>query len=82
MSAASLEKILQEAETLSLAEKTQLADSLYSEVGMSKDLEGEWRVELNRRAELSAAGKMSSITIAQFREKHRERIDRHRSRTA
>ena len=81
MRATTLEKILRETETLSTAEKTILADQLYSKIGMSKELEAEWRVELDRRAALSAAGKMSSITLAQFREKYNERINRHRQRT-
>lgn len=82
MSAATLEKILHEAESLSLAEKTILADQLYSKIGMSKELEVEWRIELDRRANLSATGKMSSITLSQFREKYGERINRHRKRPA
>jgi len=82
MSAATLEKIRSEADTLTTEEKRILADQLYSEIGMSKAIEVEWRVELDRRAALSATGKMSSITIAEFREKYSERISRHRQRTA
>lgn len=80
MSVAMLEKILHEIETLSAEEKTRLADRLYAQVGMSSEIEAAWRIELDRRATLSAAGKMSAITLAEFRKKYSERINRHRER--
>lgn len=80
MSAVALQKILYEIEELNLEEKVQLADRLYSQVGSSREIAAAWGVELDRRASLMAAGKMNSVTLAEFRESYRERISRHRQR--
>lgn len=77
-----MESILEQATALSAEEKTRLADRLYEQVAISSEIEADWRIELDRRAALAASGKMSSITMAEFRDKHRERIERHRQRTA
>lgn len=81
MSAATLEKIRKEAEDLTPEEKVLLADQLYNQLAMSKEVEAAWRIELDRRAKMSAAGQMDSITLAEFRAKYGERINRHRERT-
>ncbi|AFM11109.1 addiction module protein [Turneriella parva] len=75
-----LEKILHETESLSAEDKTRLADQLYSQVGISREIENEWRFELDRRSALSTSGKMGSITLAEFRAKYGERINRHSER--
>lgn len=75
-----LEKILHETESLSAEDKTRLADQLYSQVGISREIENEWRFELDRRSALSTSGKMGSITLAEFTAKYGERINRHSER--
>lgn len=77
-----MESILKQTTELSAEEKIRLADRLYEQVANSSEIEASWRIELDRRAALSASGRMNSITIAEFRDKHRERIERHRQRTA
>lgn len=81
MSAATLERIRKEAEGLTPEEKVLLADQLYNQIAISQETEAAWRIELDRRAELSASGAMGSISLAEFREKYAERINRHRERT-
>jgi|JI10StandDraft_1071094.scaffolds.fasta_scaffold262878_1 hypothetical protein len=81
MGPVTLEKILGETNALSAEDKTRLADQLYSQVGISRENEDEWRIELDRRRALSASGKMDSITLADFGVKYRERVDRHSERS-
>ena len=81
MGPVTLEKILHETQALSAEDKTRLADQLYSQIGISSEIENEWRIELDRRKALSASGKMDSITLAEFRAKYGERVNRHTERS-